>query len=686
MLRAGLFLGDRYEIIEKIGTGGMAEVFKGKDHKLNRDVAIKVLRQEFSEDKNFVSKFRVEAQSAAGLTDKNIISIYDVGEENGLYYIVMELVEGMTLKSFIEGKGRLEIKQVISIALQISMGLETAHRNHIIHRDIKPQNVLLSGEGKVKITDFGIAKAATSNTISSNVMGSVHYTSPEQARGGYSDEKSDIYSLGITMYEMLTGYPPFDGDTTVSIAVQHIQEDFPDIRAARPETPIALEKIILKCTMKRPDCRYANMEELIADLKQCLLTPNEDFVKMLSLGDGKTKVVSKEDVDRIKEQAARKNVTKNDLENKNNPKKKDEEEELNPKLEKTLTTLAIVAGVIVLIIASIAIYITFSELVPSKGSKTDQKTTDKPVASSVPENKVLMINVCGKTQEEAQNALHEMNLGYEVVGNEFSDEYEKGLVMSQTINGTAINEGEVVEKNSKIELVISKGPAALTVPDILGKTESEAKSEIEGMGLVFKVADHNYSNSYEAGQVISSEPGSGNEINKGETVSVIISRGAEKVIVPNLYNLSQAEAEAALTELGLSLGKVEKATQYSETVAEGNVISQNFQSGSSVQKGTEIDIVLSKGVEEVAREWKGSVRIAEADLPDDFESGNVKLQLTQTVDDSTVTKTILDNNMSKDEFPYTMQITGATGVSSGTVALYVDDNKVGSYNVSFSEQ
>jgi len=254
MLRAGIFLGDRYEIIEKIGAGGMAEVFKGRDHKLNRDVAIKVLRQEFSEDTNFVSKFRVEAQSAAGLTDKNIISIYDVGEENGLYYIVMELVEGMTLKRFIEGKGRLEIKQVISIAMQISMGLETAHKNHIIHRDIKPQNVLLSGEGKVKITDFGIAKAATSNTVSSNVMGSVHYTSPEQARGGYSDEKSDIYSLGITMYEMLTGYPPFDGDSTVSIAVQHIQNEFPDIHAVRPETPLDLEKIILKCTMKKPEC------------------------------------------------------------------------------------------------------------------------------------------------------------------------------------------------------------------------------------------------------------------------------------------------------------------------------------------------------------------------------------------------------------------------------------------------
>lgn len=689
MLRAGLFLGDRYEIIEKIGSGGMAEVFKGRDHKLNRDVAIKVLRQEFSEDTNFVSKFRVEAQSAAGLTDKNIISIYDVGEENGLYYIVMELVEGMTLKTFIEGKGRLEIKQVISIALQISMGLATAHRNHIIHRDIKPQNVLLSGEGKVKITDFGIAKAATSNTVSSNVMGSVHYTSPEQARGGYSDEKSDIYSLGITMYEMLTGYPPFDGDTTVSIAVQHIQEDFPDIQAARPETPIALEKIILKCTMKRPEYRYADMEELIADLKQCLLTPNEDFVKMVSFGNGKTKVMSKDDVNKIKEQASKKNISPENAEDKNNTIKEDDgEEELNPKLEKTLTILGIIAGAIVLAIAVFAVFQLVSSVGGGSGKKKNQSTvTASPSPSpDVPEGKVKMINVLGKTEEEAREMLNSMNLGLDVVSSEFSDEYEKGQIISQLIGGNPVNEGEIVDINSTVEVVLSKGPAALAVPDLSGKTETEAQSEIESMGLVFKVSDHQYNDSYEAGKVISSDPEPGKEINKGETVSVIISRGTEKVTVPNLYNMDLESARNALSELGLNVGKVETATQYSEVVEEGKVLNQNYQSGSSVAKGTEIDLVLSKGVEEATRSWKGSVRINQSDLPEGFESGNIKLELTQTVDDSTVTKNILDNTMSKDEFPYTMQITGATGVSSGNVVLYVDGNKIGSYNVSFAEE
>jgi len=237
MIKIGMMIGDRYEILEKIGTGGMSDVYKAKCHKLNRYVAIKVLKQEFSENANFVSKFRIEAQAAAGLMHPNIVNVYDVGEENGIYYIVMELVEGITLKKYIEKKARLSYKEAVSIAIQVSMGIEAAHNNHIIHRDIKPQNIIISKDGKVKVTDFGIAKAATSNTITSNVMGSVHYTSPEQARGGYSDEKSDIYSLGITMFEMLTGRVPFNGETTVAIAIKHIQEEMPSPKGVCPGDP-----------------------------------------------------------------------------------------------------------------------------------------------------------------------------------------------------------------------------------------------------------------------------------------------------------------------------------------------------------------------------------------------------------------------------------------------------------------
>ncbi len=292
MIKLGMLVGGRYEILEKIGTGGMSDVYKAKDRKLNRLVAVKVLKQEFVENKNFVSKFRVEAQAAAGLMHPNIVNVYDVGEENGIHYIVMELVEGITLKKYIEKKSRLTTKEAISIAIQVAMGIEAAHNNHIIHRDIKPQNIIISREGKVKVTDFGIAKAASSNTITSNVMGSVHYTSPEQARGGFSDEKSDIYSLGITLFEMLTGRVPFNGDTTVAIAIKHIQDPMPSLREFVPEIPISIENIVMKCTQKSPDRRYQSMGEMIKDLKHSLIRP-DDVIAQVDTADaaGQTRVV-----------------------------------------------------------------------------------------------------------------------------------------------------------------------------------------------------------------------------------------------------------------------------------------------------------------------------------------------------------------------------------------------------------
>lgn len=292
MIKLGMLIGDRYEVLEKIGTGGMSDVYKAKDQKLNRFVAVKVLKQEFSENRNFVSKFRVEAQAAAGLMHPNIVNVYDVGEENGIHYIVMELVEGITLKKYIEKKVRLTTKEAISIAIQVAMGIEAAHNNHIIHRDIKPQNIIISKEGKVKVTDFGIAKAASSNTITSNVMGSVHYTSPEQARGGFSDEKSDIYSMGITLFEMLTGRVPFNGDTTVSIAIKHIQDPMPSMRDFVPEIPVSVENIVMKCTQKSPDRRYQSMGEMIKDLKHSLINPDAVIAQVDTVDDAaKTKIV-----------------------------------------------------------------------------------------------------------------------------------------------------------------------------------------------------------------------------------------------------------------------------------------------------------------------------------------------------------------------------------------------------------
>ncbi len=262
MLTQGMYLADRYEILGKIGQGGMSDVYKAKDHVLGRIVAIKVLKAEFAEDTSFVTKFRSEAQAAAALEHPNIVNIYDVGSENGMHYIVMECIEGITLKTYIEKKGRLTDKEAISIAIQVSRGIEAAHNRHIIHRDIKPQNIIISTEGNVKVTDFGIARAATSNTIHADIMGSVHYTSPEQARNGFVDGRSDIYSLGIVMYEMVTGRVPFDGSSTVAVAIGHLQDDLPNPRDFAPELPISLEKIIFKCTQKSPDRRYESIGDL----------------------------------------------------------------------------------------------------------------------------------------------------------------------------------------------------------------------------------------------------------------------------------------------------------------------------------------------------------------------------------------------------------------------------------------
>ena len=285
MLNVGVIIGERYEVVSRIGSGGMADVYKAKDHKLNRFVAMKVLKPEFSADTNFIRKFQREAQAAAGLAHPNVVNVFDVGEDQGVNYIVMELVEGITLKEYISKKGKLTIKEATSIAIQVSMGLEAAHNRNIVHRDIKPQNIIISTDGKVKVTDFGIARVASSNTISTNAMGSVHYSSPEQVRGGYSDFKSDIYSLGITMYEMVTGRVPFDGDTTVAIAIKHLQDEMVPPSRYVPDLPRSLEDIILKCTQKSPDRRYSTLAELINDLKHSLIDPNGNFVNLSPLSN-----------------------------------------------------------------------------------------------------------------------------------------------------------------------------------------------------------------------------------------------------------------------------------------------------------------------------------------------------------------------------------------------------------------
>ena len=426
MLTVGMYLADRYEIVGKVGAGGMSDVYKAKDHILGRFVAIKVLKQEFSEDRNFVAKFRSEAQSAAGLEHPNIVNIYDVGSEEGLYYIVMEYVEGITLKTYIEKKGQLSFKEAISIAIQVARGIESAHNKNIIHRDIKPQNIIISTEGKVKVTDFGIARAASSNTISSDVMGSVHYASPEQARNGFVDNRSDIYSLGIVMYEMVTGRVPFDGDTTVAVAIQHLQEEMVIPSVYAQNLPISLEKIILKCAQKNPDRRYQSMEELLADLRKSLMNPNEDFVVIAPLVDnGKTKVISEEDISKIKGSVSISPASDakepESLDEKKTDSFDDEEDEdedegiLNPKMDKAVTIMGIVVAAIIVIVIIYFMGMLFGLFkFGKKGNDQTPSTETQQIETQQQEiptvTQVPMVNVVGLSQDAAISQIQGLGL------------------------------------------------------------------------------------------------------------------------------------------------------------------------------------------------------------------------------------------------------------------------------------
>ena len=588
MLTKGSYLADRYEILDKIGTGGMSDVYKAMDHILGREVAVKVLKQEFAEDVTFVTKFRSEAQSAAGLEHPNIVNIYDVGSENGMYYIVMEYVEGITLKTYIEKKGQLNFKEAISIAIQVGRGIEAAHNKGIIHRDIKPQNIIISTEGKVKVTDFGIARATSSNTIHADVMGSVHYASPEQARNGYVDGKSDIYSLGIVMYEMVTGRVPFDGDTTVAVALQHLQEEMVAPSAYAPELPISLEKIILKCTMKSPDRRYAAIEDLLLDLKKALVSPNEDFVTMGSAEEvEKTRVISPEEQEQIKEGLAGDADEDDELMD-----DEDDEDEgpVNPKLDKAITIMGIAAAVIII---AIVIYIvgSFFGLFKFGTKKNDTKDKD----SKTQAEQVEMINVLGMTEDEASSELKKAGVSYEIVY-ESSEEAEEGDVIKQSVK-----KGEKIPSTEKVKITVCK-EGDLEIPSVVGMDGDSAIQTLKDKG--FKAnRTFEYSSDVAEGQVINQTPtGVGK---KGDTVTIVVSAGIQSVQVPSLANKTQQEAANELAAVGLQVGNV--TTEYSDNYAAGRVIRQSVTQGKTVDAGTAVDIVISDGKKPEYYSYSGSV-------------------------------------------------------------------------------
>ena len=718
MLNPGMILSNRYEIIELIGTGGMSEVYKAKCHVLNRYVAIKVLKPEFSSDVNFVTKFRIEAQSAAGLSHPNIVNVYDVGEDNGIYYIVMELVEGITLKEYIQKKGRLLPEQAIDFSIQIAQGLEVAHQNHTIHRDIKPQNIIVSKNGGIKVTDFGIARAASSNTMTANAMESVHYISPEQARGGFSDERSDIYSLGITMYEMVTGHVPFEGENNVAVALMHIQGEMVSPREYYPDIPTSLEKIILKCTQKKAERRYLTASALIADLKRVQANPDIDCVvvppvvpnsptveitsdEMKAIKEGRqmneapvveetpSSVVERPDITPIIPPSKFDNLFDDDDDDDSygdegmTPEDDDDNEieELDPKLKKII----MISSVAVVIIIAILVAILILKITspgglggifsgnnkktensseensgdPTEDGSTDEDTSDK---ATIP-----MVNVVGLYKTAAEEELKKAGFTAYTIETATDDKVEEGYVISQSVD-----EGTAIPADEKIVITISEGKEDVEVPDVRGYSDDQATTLLTEAGFVV-THGYEYDDTVEKNKVISQSPEGKTMQKSGSTVKIIISNGkeVEEVEVPNLVGKSESKAADLLENAGLS-GKVSHAN--SDEVKKGQVISQDVLAGSSVEKGSTVGYVISDGPEKVTYSVKFTGSITNSGF--DFATfGNVTVNVTYTVGDATYK--LYSGAAGEDSFPLDIGSAdpiGGLSQNSGTFAVTITDS------------
>lgn len=649
MLRPGTFLQDRYEIQEQIGSGGMSVVYRAKCHKLNRLVAIKVLKEEFCNDMNFVSKFKMEAQAAAGLSHPNIVSVYDVIDEGKLHYIVMELIEGITLKSYIAKKGQLEIKESIGIAIQVAQGMAAAHEQHIIHRDIKPQNMIISRDGKVKVADFGIARAVSAQTLNSAAMGSVHYISPEQARGGFSDERSDIYSLGITMYEMVTGRLPYEGENTVAIALAHLEDAMVSPSVYNPQIPQGLERIILKCTEKKPERRYASANEVIADLRRVLVQSDNSHsgeregrrVSAVHGTDltveGNTVEIRGEDLNRIKEwnrskleleltrnlsadlkdEAAARRISSEPrksegyrrkdgysqnedelVREQRRPRKKDrhqEEDELNPGIERLLTG----AGILVAIIIVAVLLVVFTKLggvfqsgtgIFSGGNRTEASveagTQENDAASGT---QIPMPDLRGMDEDAAEATLEQNFINMKRTYENF-DDVDKGKIARQTPLP-----GEMVLKGGTVQVVVSSGSSKLNLTDLgIGKLDSTtAEKFLLSKNIKVKIVEEE-NETIPAGDILRYEPELAEE---GETVTLYVSSGPHVNMVPVPYLVGKQETEviALIAEAGLQPG--DTSQESSDTVPKGAVISQDVEAGTQVEPGSKVGYVVSSGPE-----------------------------------------------------------------------------------------
>lgn len=718
MLNPGMILSNRYEIIELIGTGGMSEVYKAKCHVLNRYVAIKVLKPEFSSDVNFVTKFRIEAQSAAGLSHPNIVNVYDVGEDNGIYYIVMELVEGITLKEYIQKKGRLLPEQAIDFSIQIAQGLEVAHQNHTIHRDIKPQNIIVSKNGGIKVTDFGIARAASSNTMTANAMGSVHYISPEQARGGFSDERSDIYSLGITMYEMVTGHVPFEGENNVAVALMHIQGEMVSPREYYPDIPTSLEKIILKCTQKKAERRYLTASALIADLKRVQANPDIDCVvvppvvpnsptveitsdEMKAIKEGRqmneapvveetpSSVVERPDITPIIPPSKFDNLFDDDDDDDSYgdegmaPEDDDDNEieELDPKLKKIIMISSVAVVIIIAILVAILILKitspgglggifsgnnkkTENSSEENSGDSTEDGSTDEDTSDKAT---IPMVNVVGLYKTAAEEELKKAGFTAYTIETATDDKVEEGYVISQSVD-----EGTAIPADEKIVITVSEGKEDVEVPAVTGYSDDQATTLLTEAGFVV-THGYEYDDTVEKNKVISQSPEGKTMQKSGSTVKIIISNGkeVEEVEVPNLLGKSESKAANLLENAGLS-GKVSHAN--SDEVKKGQVISQDVSAGSSVEKGSTVGYVISDGPEKVTYSVKFTGSITNSGF--DFATfGNVTVNVTYTVSDATYK--LYSGAAGEDSFPLDIGSAdpiGGLSQNSGTFAVTITDS------------
>ena len=638
----GKLLGNRYEIIEKIGNGGMATVYKATDKVLKRNVAVKILRDEFTTDDEFIKRFEVEAQSAARLTHPNIVSIYDVGVDGNLYYIVMELIQGKTLKEIIiKEKGPLPWKWSINVSIQIASALEMAHRNNIIHRDIKPHNIIITEDGVAKVTDFGIAKAVSNSTITAfgTTIGSVHYFSPEHARGGFTDAKSDLYSLGVVMYEMVTGRVPFDADTPVSVALKHMQEEPVEPIELNPNLPIAVNKIIMRALQKDTTLRYQTASEMLVDLKKSLKDPEGDFVEELEYDPtAKTQVIDT-------------NAYRDNKQTKNSSGKKDGKFKT---FVKTHKGLSIFIGLLLLFVLSLG------------GTMLVLNLTNPP--------EIAMPNVVGLSKEEAQKEIENVKLKFEIEKEEYNKDVPEGFIISQ--DPTYMEKFNKVKQGSTVKVVVSKGEEKTTVPKVVGMEKDKAVKALEDAKLKVEIVEES-SKKVQEGYVISQETSPDTEAFAGDTIKIHVSTGVEKATVPDVIGKSQADAKKTLEAQGFV---VAVTTSEDSSKENGIVLKQSLDSGKTVEKGSTVTITVNSY--EASKTMSVNINVKAITGGYSEETSNSNTTENKTVKTVSITLKSGNNTLYSDsgvDKNTTSKSTTISGKGSMDLTLTITDSNGGSW-------